>query len=83
MQPDHVSFHMIHRNLPHCKNKDRSEHQKHLFQQQETSRGKWNFVNEARNSKKIETRITSMRNSFGDSLSQTFSITNFRNSVIT
>ena len=47
MQPDDVSDQMIQGNLLHNINKDRSEYQRHLFQQLETRRGNWNFINEA------------------------------------
>ena len=52
MQPDYVLYQIMQRNLLHDINEDRSEYQKHLVQQLETSRGNRNFINEARNSRK-------------------------------
>ena len=52
---------------------------KKAFNNLKTDREKWNFINEMRNSRRTKTQITSLRNVFGDIITNQKQIANFLN----
>ena len=73
------SYKELHRRFLENLHSDRlSTHIKH-FGSLKTERAKWNFINEARNSRRTKTSISFLRNSFGDLISEQKDIPNLFN----
>ena len=60
-------------------NENRFAHNFNTFKNLKTEREKWNFINEARNSKKSKTKISSLKNVFGDIYTDQNKIVNLLN----
>ena len=60
-------------------NENCSAHNFNTFKNLKTEREKWNFINEARNSKKSKTEISSLKNVFGDIYTDQNKIVNLLN----
>ena len=50
-----------------------------IFQNLTSEKDKWNFINEARNAHRTKTHISSLRNSFGDLITDPKRIANLLN----
>ena len=60
-------------------NSNRENYQKSVFGSLQTDRDKWNFISEVRNSKKTKTNIRTLKNSFGDIITDQKRIANLLN----
>ena len=58
---------------------DKIEHQIKNFNNLKTEKDKWNFINEARNAKRTTTSIPSLKNCFGDLITDELQIANLLN----
>ena len=58
---------------------DHLQFKSNTFANLKTDRQKWNFINEARNSQRYKMSITSLKNSFGDVITNQISIANLPN----
>ena len=66
MHPEDISYKKIQQNFVEKTNENRSVHNFNTFKNLKTEREKWNFINEARSSKRSKTEISSLKNVFGD-----------------
>ena len=57
MHPDDISYNIIQQNFVENVNKNRAAHNFNTFNSLKSERQKWNFINEARNSKKPKLRF--------------------------
>ena len=60
-------------------NSNRENYQKSFFESLQTVRENWNFISEVRNSKKTKTNIRTLKNSFGDIITDQKRIANLLN----
>ena len=66
MHPDDISYNLIQQNFCEKLNENRLSHKTNNFKQLQSDRQKWNFINEARSSRRCKTEIVSVKNSFRD-----------------
>ena len=79
MHPDDISYNLIQQNFCEKLNENRLSHKTNIFKQLQSDRQKWNFINEARNSRRCKTEIVSLKNSFGDIITDQKKIVNLLN----
>ena len=77
--PDDISYNLIQQNFCEKLNENRLSHKTNIFKQLQSDRQKWNFINEARNSRRCKTEIVSLKNSFGDIITDQKKIVNLLN----
>ena len=66
MKPQSLTYQQIQNDLIENINSNRSDFQFECFNNLNSERDRWNFINETRNSKRTKTEIFSLKNSFGD-----------------
>ena len=66
MHPDDISYKVIQQHFFEKLNENRLSHKTNIFKPLQSDRQKWNFINEARSSRRSKTEIVSLKNSFGD-----------------
>ena len=79
MHPDDFSFNLIQQSFCEKLNENRLGHKTNIFKQLPSDRQKWNFINEARSSRRCKTEIVSLKNSFGNIITDQKKIVNFLN----
>ena len=77
MKPQSLTYQQIQNDLIEKFNSTRSDFQFECFNLK-SERHRWNFINEIRNSKRIKTEILSLKNSFGDTVTDQKRIGTFR-----
>ena len=70
MDPLGQSYNELNRQFIENLHSDRLSTYKKNFGSLKTEGEKWNFINEARNSKRAKSSISSLRNSFGDIITE-------------
>ena len=68
MKPQSLTYQEIQKDLVENFKYNRSEFQNDYFYNLKTKHGRWNFINEAWNSKRMRRQIFSLKNSLGDDL---------------
>ena len=78
-EPQSLTYQQIQNNLIENINSNRSDFQIESFNNLKSERDKWNFINETRNSKRMKTEVFSLKNSFGDIVTDQKRIANLLN----
>ena len=78
LHPDDTSYNLLQQSFCENLSENRLSHNTSIFKQLQSDRQKWNFINEARNSKRRKTEIVSLKNSFGDIITDQKKIVNLR-----
>ena len=79
MHPYDISYKEIQQNFVEKINENRTAHNFNTFKNLKSEREKWNFRNEARNSKNSKTEILALKNVFGDIYTDQQKIVNLLN----
>ena len=79
MNPNDLKYEDIHQQFYRTLNLDRDENKSENFLELNNEREKWNFINEARNSLRRKTVITSLENVFGDFVTDQKKVANLLN----
>ena len=79
MDPNDVNYQKGHNQFLDNFEGNRFQDQIKVFDNLESDKDKWNFINEARNCKKTKTEINNLRNSFGDLVTDQTKIANLLN----
>ena len=79
MDPNDVNYQKVHIQFLDNFEENRFQDQLKVFNNLESDKDKWNFINEARNCKKTKTETNSLRNSFGDLVTDQTKIANLLN----
>ena len=79
MEPQSLIYQQNQNNLIENINSNRSDFQIEYFNNLKSERDRWNFINETRNSKRMKTEIFSLKNSFGDIVTDQKRIANLLN----
>ena len=79
MDPNDVKYQKVHNQFLDNFEENRFQDQLKVFNNLESDKDKRNFINEARNCKKTKTEINSLRNSFGDLVTDQTKIANLLN----
>ena len=66
MEPQSLTYQQIQNNLIENINSNRSDFQIEYSNNLKSERDRWNIINDTRNSKRLKTEILSLKNSFGD-----------------
>ena len=77
---DDISYNLIHKTFCEKLIENRLSHKTNLCKQLQSDRQKWNFINEARSSRRCKTETVSLKNSFGDIITdqKKLSLLNYR-----
>ena len=78
MNPNDATYRELKQDFLNNQCSDKIEHQIKNFKNLKTEKDKWNFINEARNAKKT-TSIPSLKNCFGDLITDELQIANLLN----
>ena len=76
MDPDDVNYQKVHIQFLDNFEENRFQDQLKFFNNLESDKDEWNFMKKARNCKKTKTEINSLRNSFGDLVTDQTKIAN-------
>ena len=79
MDPNDMNYQKVHNQFLDNFEENRFQDQLKVFNNLESDKDKWNFMNEARNCKKTKTEINSLRNSLGDLVTDQTKIANLLN----
>ena len=79
MNPNDNQYQELQNELVENLQKDKFVYQINTFNNLTSEKDKWNFINEARNSLKTKTEIVSLKNSFGDLVTNQKQIANLLN----
>ena len=79
MKPQSLIYQQIQNDLIENINSNRSDFQFECFNNLKSERDRWNFINETKNSKRTKTEIFSLKNSFGDTVTDQKRIANLLN----
>ena len=79
INPNDKNYQLNQNKLLESLNSDKMNEQIEFFRNLTSEKDKWNFINEARNSQRTKTHISSLRNSFGDLITDPKRIANLLN----
>ena len=79
INPNDENYHLNQNKLLESLNSDEMNKHIEFFRNLTSEKDKWNFINEARNSQRTKTNISSLRNSFGDLITDPKRIANLLN----
>ena len=79
MKPQSLIYQQIQNYMIENINSNRSDFQFECFKNLKSERDRWNFINETKNSKRTKTEIFSLKNSFGDTVTDQKRIANLLN----
>ena len=79
MKPQSLIYQQIQNDLIENINSNRSDFQFECFNNLKSERDRWNFINETKNSKRTKIEIFSLKNSFGDTVTDQKRIANLLN----
>ena len=79
MKPQSLIYKQIQNDLIENINSNRSDFQFECFSNLKSERDRWNFINETKNSERTKTEIFSLKNSFGDTVTDQKRIANLLN----
>ena len=82
MHPDDISYKKIQQNFVEKSNENRSAHNFNTFKNLKTEQEKWNFINEARNSKKAKLKSHHSKTFLATSILTKVSLLNYRFSKV-
>ena len=79
INPNDENYQLNQNKLLESLNSDKMNKQIDFFRNLTSEKDKWNFINEARNSKRTKANISSLKNSFGDLITDPKRIANLLN----
>ena len=79
VEPQSLTYQQIQNDLFEKLNSNRLDFQPETFNNLKSERDRWDFINETRNSKRLKSEMFSLKNSFGDTVTEAKRIPNLLN----